>query len=329
MKNKVVKLFGSSVLAAMVAAACGQMKSSSSMNSSQGHSMHGSMMRSSDSKWTASDLRISLNAQLGEHVLIAAVATSHALGGRQPAFEGAVGGLDSNSIDITKAIGAVYGADAEKRSCPCGANISASSSITPWAWRAKDKAKQDKAVTDLVNYASDFGAFLSAANPNLAEKHRRRSGQNSCGDFERCRRCPGDERLAEAYSSDSLGVSPYADDRRSAGWSDRETVSFPLRRFSGCAGIHSAFDAQPSAARACDSRRHGHWALPSAAAPPSSMPPPTQWTATPSTSPKRSARFMARMRKSLSAFVAQAYRLRRRLHHRSGDQRQGQAGQSG
>ena len=118
MKNKVVKLFGNSVLAAMVAAGCGQMKSSSSMNSSQGHSMHGSMMSSSESKWTASDLRTNLNAQLGEHVLIAAVATSHALGGRQPAFEGAVGGLDSNSIDIAKAIGAVYGADAEKAFLP-------------------------------------------------------------------------------------------------------------------------------------------------------------------------------------------------------------------
>ncbi len=34
---------------------------------------------------------------------------------------------------------------------------------------SQDKGKQDKAVTDLVNYASDFGAFLSAANPNLAK----------------------------------------------------------------------------------------------------------------------------------------------------------------
>ena len=59
-----------------------------------------------------------MNALFGEHVLIAAVATSHALGGRQPAFEGAVGGLDPNSIDISRAIGAVYGADAEKAFLP-------------------------------------------------------------------------------------------------------------------------------------------------------------------------------------------------------------------
>ena len=75
--------------------------------------MHGSMMSNTESKWSASDLRTNLNALFGEHALIAAVATSHALGGRQAAFEGAVGGLDANSIDISKAIGAIYGADAE------------------------------------------------------------------------------------------------------------------------------------------------------------------------------------------------------------------------
>jgi hypothetical protein len=31
----------------------------------------------------------------------------------------------------------------------------------------KDKAKQDKAVADLVQYTQDFGAFLNSANPNL------------------------------------------------------------------------------------------------------------------------------------------------------------------
>ena len=31
----------------------------------------------------------------------------------------------------------------------------------------KDKAKQDKAVNDLVGYTQDLGAFLGSANPNL------------------------------------------------------------------------------------------------------------------------------------------------------------------
>jgi hypothetical protein len=32
---------------------------------------------------------------------------------------------------------------------------------------SKDTAKAEKAVNDLIGYSADFGAFLSAANPNL------------------------------------------------------------------------------------------------------------------------------------------------------------------
>jgi len=164
MKNKVVRLIGSSVLATVTVAGCGW---SNSMHSMPGHPMHDSMMSSKDAKWTAADLRSNLNALLGEHVLIAAVATSHALGGREAAFNGAVGGLDSNSVDISKAIGAVYGADAEKAFLPLwrkhiGFFVDYTTGVA-----TKDKAKQDKAVADLIGYAADFGAFLSSANPNL------------------------------------------------------------------------------------------------------------------------------------------------------------------
>jgi hypothetical protein len=131
------------------------------------HSMHDSMTSAKNANWTATDLRSNLNALLGEHVLIAAVATSHALGGREAAFNGAVGGLDANSIDIAKAIGAVYGADAEKAFLPLwrkhiGFFVDYTTGVA-----TKDKAKQDKAVADLVGYSQDFGAFLSSANPNL------------------------------------------------------------------------------------------------------------------------------------------------------------------
>jgi hypothetical protein len=166
MKNKTGRLIGSSVLAAMVVAGCGQMNSSRSMNSMSGHSMHDSMT-SKDSKWTAADLRANLNALLGEHVLIAAVATSHALGGREAAFNGAAGGLDANSVDLSKAIGAVYGADAEKAFLPLWRKHIGSFVDYTTGVASKDKAKQDKAVADLVGYSQDFGAFLSSANPNL------------------------------------------------------------------------------------------------------------------------------------------------------------------
>jgi hypothetical protein len=169
MRKKIVRLINSSVLAAVVGAGCGQMDSSSSISSMAADSMHDSMMSSKDAKWTAADLRSNFNALLGEHVLIAAVATSHALGGREAAFKGAVGGLDANSVDISKAIGAVYGADAEKAFLPLWRKHIGFFVDYTTGMATKDKAKQDKAVADLVGYSQDFGAFLSSANPNLSK----------------------------------------------------------------------------------------------------------------------------------------------------------------
>jgi len=164
MKSNVARFIGSSVLAAVVASGCGW---SNSMRAMSGHSMHSSAMMAEKSGWSAADLRSNLNALLGEHVLIAAVATSHALGGRDAAFQGAAGGLDANSVDLSKAIGAVYGPDAEKAFLPLwrkhiGFFVDYTTGVA-----TKDKAKQDKAVNDLVGYSQDFGAFLSSANPNL------------------------------------------------------------------------------------------------------------------------------------------------------------------
>ena len=167
MKSKVTRIIGRSVLAALVSSGCSQTGWNRSSGPMQDHSMHRSMTDAKDTKWTAADLRANLNALLGEHVLIAAVATSHALGGREAAFKGAVGGLDANSIDISKALGSVYGADDEKAFLPLwrkhiGFFVDYTTGVA-----TKDKAKQDKAATDLVGYSQDFGAFLSSANPYL------------------------------------------------------------------------------------------------------------------------------------------------------------------
>jgi hypothetical protein len=115
----------------------------------------------------AAELRTTLNGLFGEHVLIAAVATSHALGGREAAFKGAAAGLDANSVDLSKAIGSVYGPDAEKAFLPLwrrhiGFVVDYTTGVA-----TKDKAKQDKAVSDLLGYTQDLGAFLSSANPYL------------------------------------------------------------------------------------------------------------------------------------------------------------------
>lgn len=164
MKGKVVRFIGSSVLTAVAVTGCGWMNSPSSS-----HSMHRSAMGSKEPGNAAADLRVGLNSLLGEHMLIAAVATSHALGGREVPFQGAVGGLDANSVDIAKAIGSIYGIDAEKAFLPLWRKHIGFVVDYTTGLATKDKAKQDKAVSDLVRYADDFGAFLSSANPNLAK----------------------------------------------------------------------------------------------------------------------------------------------------------------
>ena len=116
---------------------------------------------------SASDLRAGWNALLAEHVYLAAAATGAALGGRSAEFEAAANALDANSKDIAVSLGAVYGKSAEDAFLPLWRkHIGFVVDYTQGA-ASKDKAKQDRAVADLVAYTQDFGAFLSSANPNL------------------------------------------------------------------------------------------------------------------------------------------------------------------
>ena len=113
------------------------------------------------------ELRAKLNTLLQEHAYLAAGATNAALGGRQAEFQAAAGALDANSVDLSKAIGMVYGSGAETAFLALwrkhiGFFVDYATGVA-----TKDKAKQDKAVNDLVGYTGDFGAFLAAANPNL------------------------------------------------------------------------------------------------------------------------------------------------------------------
>ena len=115
----------------------------------------------------AAGLRLGLNALLSEHVYLAAAATNAALGGRQPEFEAAAAALDANSVDVARAIGSVYGPDAEKAFLPLWRKHIGMVVDYTVGVATGDRAKQDKAVNDLVGYTQDFGAFLSGANPNL------------------------------------------------------------------------------------------------------------------------------------------------------------------
>jgi hypothetical protein len=115
----------------------------------------------------AAELRAKLNTLLQEHAYLAAGATNAALGGRKAEFQAAAGALDGNSVDLSKAIGMVYGAGAENAFLALwrkhiGFFVDYATGVA-----TKDNAKQEKAVKDLVGYTQEFGAFLASANPNL------------------------------------------------------------------------------------------------------------------------------------------------------------------
>ena len=116
---------------------------------------------------TASDLRTLLDLQLSEHVYLAGTATGAALGGRDAEFTAAADALDANSVEISKSIGSVYGADAENAFLPLWRSHIGFFVDYTQGVATKDQAKQDKAVADLTTYTEDFAAFVSGANPNL------------------------------------------------------------------------------------------------------------------------------------------------------------------
>jgi hypothetical protein len=161
MNKKLITLAGIATVVALLGVGC-------SMSPAITHSMSGSMAATSATK--AADLRTGLNALLGEHVMLAAAATNAALGGRQAEFEAAAGALDANSQDIARAIGSVYGPDAEKAFLPLWRRHIGFFVDYTVGVATRDRAKQDKAVSDLVGYTQDFGAFLSSANPNLPKQ---------------------------------------------------------------------------------------------------------------------------------------------------------------
>src|SRR5581483_4994067 len=153
-----VRTTGVLATVALLGAACASM-------SDQGMSGKGMSAMATDTK--AADLRTALNGLLQEHVTLAAAATNAALGGRQAEFQAAAGALDGNSQDLAKAIGSVYGQGAQDAFLPLWRKHIGWFVDYTVGVATKDKAKQDKAVNDLVGYTQDFGAFLNSANPNL------------------------------------------------------------------------------------------------------------------------------------------------------------------
>src|SRR2546430_15222507 len=164
MNKQWIRLAGGVATVALLGVGC-------SMSPSMTPAMPGSMAGTATPATKAADLRTGLNALLGEHVYLASAATNAALGGRQAEFEAAAAALDANSVDIARAIGSVYGADAEKAFLPLWRRHIGFFVDYTVGVATKDKSKQGKAVNDLVGYTEDFGAFLDRKSTRLNSSH--------------------------------------------------------------------------------------------------------------------------------------------------------------
>ena len=153
-----VAVAAAGVLAVSATAIGGESKTTGSMHQ---HSSHATGART----LTASDLRVTLNRLLGEHMYLAVAASQRGLqGGKE--FPALAKALDQNSVELSKAIGLVFG------------NAAANQFLNgKFLWRAhigffvdytvavakKDMAGQKKAVNNLLTYVGAFSNFLSKA----------------------------------------------------------------------------------------------------------------------------------------------------------------------
>jgi hypothetical protein len=159
-----VAIFG---FAGLAAGCTAQDKDADSAVKSE-HSSTDADMTHESSKGLAG-LQAGLTAQFGQHVDLASAATRAGFDGRAEDFAAAAKSLDNNSVAISKSIGSVYGAEAEKQFLAVWrSHIGFFVDYTTSAKKG-DKAGMDKAVSNLMGYVEASSDFLSKANPNLSK----------------------------------------------------------------------------------------------------------------------------------------------------------------
>ncbi len=140
------------------------------MNKEDSTTSESSMTTSApDSNTKAASLRALLNNLETEHVDLASAATRAGFDG-SPMFDASAKSLDQNSVDLSKAIGSVYGADAEAKFLEIWRSHIGFFVDYTVAAKGGDKAGMDKAVQNLNGYVEAISDFLSKANPNLPKE---------------------------------------------------------------------------------------------------------------------------------------------------------------
>jgi hypothetical protein len=121
----------------------------------------------------ASTLRASLTSLLQEHVYLAGLALEQALDDdgdlEAPATADAVATLDENSVDLSVAIGSIYGVAAGEQFLELWRTHIGFFVDYTLAQAAGDSAAAEEAREELEGYREDFGAFLASANDQLTK----------------------------------------------------------------------------------------------------------------------------------------------------------------
>jgi hypothetical protein len=114
---------------------------------------------------SAADLRVTLGRLLGEHAILATVATQKGYSGSKD-FKAIAAALDANSVELADAIGSVYGDEARAKFLDgqllwrdhIGFFVDYTTALAK-----KDKQGQNKAVGNLKGYIEAFSKFLADA----------------------------------------------------------------------------------------------------------------------------------------------------------------------
>jgi hypothetical protein len=114
----------------------------------------------------ATDLRVRLDRQLGEHSYLAALAMRAALRGAGDA-QGAIDALDGNSADLRATIAEVYGAEAGDAFAGLWEDHVTAYVAYVGALASDDEAAAD-ALAALAEYRTAFSAYVAGANPFLS-----------------------------------------------------------------------------------------------------------------------------------------------------------------
>lgn len=110
----------------------------------------------------AAGLRVALNSLEAQHVDLASAATRAGFDG-SPMFQATAGALDNNSVALSKAVGSVYGPEAEAKFLEIWrSHITFFVNYTVAA-KGGDKAGMDKAVSDLNGYVEAISDLLGGA----------------------------------------------------------------------------------------------------------------------------------------------------------------------